>query len=297
MLRLGRSMRYPTAVIFIAAVLLAVGAPTASAGTFTVLSCRDRAGARTPLNDAGGGWVKGSTTATPGLDSFDYCDDPSRGFFATVSGTWAHPVGAAAWWRFVPPQGTLVEGADIYYSGYSRPYDNQNQGIIYFGGAQSGDLGHHYGEGNVSARWLSRHGLHDAWFQATAQCDGPTGHPDCPADIQHATIEISRSEVALSDTSPPDAGAATGSAVSSPTWQGPQAFAFPAADQGGGVYQAILDVDGTPVLGRTIDAWGGRCVDTTAGGRVFRYPQPCLTAVDALVPVDASTLPAGDHDV
>ena len=38
-------------------------------------------------------------------------------------------------------------------------------------------------------------------------------------------------------------------------------------------------------------------MDTTLGQRVFRYPQPCLTSVDALVPVDASALPAGDHDV
>jgi hypothetical protein len=38
-------------------------------------------------------------------------------------------------------------------------------------------------------------------------------------------------------------------------------------------------------------------VDTTAGERVFRSPQPCLTAVDALVPVNADELPTGDHDV
>ena len=49
----------------------------------------------------------------------------------------------------------------------------------------------------------------------------------------------------------------------------------------------FLEVDGAPVLERTIDDWGGRCVDTTSGQRVFRYPRPCLTSVDAVVPVDA----------
>ena len=93
------------------------------------------------------------------------------------------------------------------------------------------------------------------------------------------------------------AGSATGSAVTSPTWQGTETFAFPATDEGGGVYQAILEVDGAPVLARTVDDWGGRCVDTTAGARVFRYPRPCLTSVDALVAMDANALPAGDHDV
>jgi hypothetical protein len=85
--------------------------------------------------------------------------------------------------------------------------------------------------------------------------------------------------------------------VASPTLLGTQTFAFPATDEGGGVYQAILEIDGAPVLTRTIDDWGGRCVDTTSGGRVFRYPRPCLTSVDALVAVDANALPAGDHDV
>jgi hypothetical protein len=290
-------MRYVTAFILAVAASLALGGVRASAATYSVVSCKDRVGARVPLSDASGGWVRGSSAATPGLDSFDYCDNPLRGFFATVSGTWAHPVGSAAWWRFVPPPGTLVEGADIYYSGYTREFDGKNRGIISFSGAQAGELGHHYGEGDVSARWFSRHGLHDTWLQATAQCDAPVGYPDCPGGVGHATIEIARSEIVLSDTSPPDAGPTTGSAADSPSWQGTQLFAFPATDQGSGVYQAILDVDGAPAMVRTINDWGGRCVDTTAGGRVFRYPQPCLTSVDALLPVDANALPAGDHDI
>ena len=117
MLTLGSSMRH-FMVLALAGGLLAVGVTPAAAGTYTVLSCRDRAGARAVLNDASGGWMPGSTGG-PGLDSWDYCDSPSRGFFATVSGIWAHPVGSMAWWRFVPPSGTLVEGADILYSGYT----------------------------------------------------------------------------------------------------------------------------------------------------------------------------------
>jgi hypothetical protein len=284
--------------VFTVAVAVMLGAPTAGAwaGTYTALSCKDRAGAPLPLNDASGGWQTGSTGG-PGLDSLDQCGDPSHGFPATVSGIWAHPVGSMAWWRFVPPAGTLVEGADILYSGYTRPYDGQNRGIIYVHGPQAGTLASNFGEGSVAARWMSRRGLHDAWLQATAQCDGAAGSADCQAGIVHATIEILRSEILLSDTSPPAVGPASGSAVASPNWQGTQTFAFPASDEGGGVHQAILEVDGAPVLARTINDWGGRCVDTTAGGRVFKYPRPCLTSVDALVAVDANALPAGDHDI
>ncbi len=144
---------------------------------------------------------------------------------------------------------------------------------------------------------MSVRGLHDAWLQATAQCDGPAGNADCQAGTVHATIEVLRSEVVLADSSPPTAGAASGSAVSSATWQGTETFAFAAADEGGGVYQAVLEVDGAPVLARTIDDRDGRCVDTTAGAHVFTRPQPCPAAADALVRVDAAALPAGDHDV
>lgn len=288
-------MRYLTVLALVGA-LHAVGVSPARAGTYTVLSCRDRAGARAVINDASGGWTPGSTGGL-GLDSWDYCDNPSRGFFATVSGIWAHPLGSMAWWRFVAPSGTLVEGADVLYSGMTRPYDGNNQGIIYFTAADAGEVGHHWGEGAVPTHWTSRRGLHSTWFQATAQCDGPTGRPDCPAGSEHATIEIYRSEIVLADNTPPTAGTATGSAVTSPTWQGTMTFAFPAADDGGGVYQAVLEVDGATVLASAIDDWAGRCVDTTPGDRVFRYPQPCLTSVDALVPVDANALPVGDHDV
>ena len=244
---------------------------SAWAGTYTVLSCRDRSGARLPVNDASGGWLTGSSGGL-GLDLLDNCGDPSQGFQATVSGTWSHPIGSVAWWRFVPPFGALVEGADILYSGYTRTYDGQNRGIIYIYGAQAGNLATSFGEGPIAARWGTWRGLHDAWIEAAAQCDGATGSADCQGGIVHATISILRSEVLLSDTSPPTAGPAAGSAVTSPTWQDTETFAFPATDEGGGVYQAILEVDGTPVLARTVDEWGGRCVDTTAGGRVFRYP-------------------------
>jgi hypothetical protein len=278
--------------------VLALGAwaATASAGTYTVLSCKDRSGTRAPLSDASGGWTGGSTGGM-GLDWLDYCDDPARGFAATVSGTWSHPVGSQVWWRFMPPSGTLIEGVDVLYGGQTRPYDGQNRGVIFLQGAQTATIDSHLGEGTVPMRWVSRRGMHDTWFQGVAQCEGPAGNPPCAGGIVHATMEILRSEVVLSDTAPPTAGPATGNAVTSPTWQGTQAFAFPATDDGGGVYQALLLVDGTPVLARTVNDWGGRCVDTTAGARVFRYPRPCLTSVDALVSVDSSQLPAGDHDV
>jgi hypothetical protein len=276
--------------------VLGVCAAPASAGTYTVLSCKDRAGARVTLNDASGGWQPG-TTGGPGLDLEDHCGEAANGFQAAVSGSWPRPVGSQAWWRFSAPPGTVIASVLMSYAGFTRPYDGQNSGTTFIDGPQAGYLAADRGLGTLSARWVSRTGLHDPWIQVTAECDGLAGAPDCPAGTPHAFIVILRSEVALTDESPPDAGPASGSAVSSSRWQGTQVFAFPASDEGGGVYQAILSVDGTPQVARTIDDRGGRCVDTTASSRVFVFPQPCPTSVDALVSVDANALPAGQHDV
>jgi hypothetical protein len=291
------TLRRPATLLALALAATVAG-PIASAraGTYTVLSCRDRGGAPAAVSDAGGGWVGGGTGG-PGLDALDRCAEPSHGLMATVSGVWPHPIGSVAWWRFVAPRGTLVEGADVLYSGYTRPFDGQSQGVVHLRSADGALPAIDAGAGTLPARWVSVGGLHDAWLQATAQCDGPAGNADCPAGAVHATIEVLRSEILLADGSPPTAGPATGSAVESATWQGTETFAFAAADEGGGVYRAVLELDGTAVLERTIDDRGGRCVDTTAGQRVFTRPQPCPTAADALVTVNAAALPAGEHDV
>jgi hypothetical protein len=275
------------------AVLGAWAAP-ASAGTYTVMSCKDRAGARLALDDGSGGWRAGSTGGL-GLDAVDSCDDAAHGMQAAVSGTTTRPIGSSVWWRFVPPPHTLIEGADLLYSAYARPWNGQNRGSTMIQAPDAGYLASDFGMGGVTPTWVHQHGLHEPWIQVTASCDGAGG--DCAAGAVHAWIQLLRSEVTLSDESPPEAGAATGSAVASSRWEGTHVFAFPASDEGGGIYEATLSVDGTLALARTIDDRGGRCADTTAGARVFAFPQPCPTAVDALVAVDSNALPAGEHDV
>ena len=214
---------------------------------------------------------------------------------AAVSGTTSRPLGSQVWWRFVPPPHTLIEGADLLYSAYARPWNGQNRGSTVIQAPGAGYLASDFGMGGVAPTWVRQHGLHEPWIQATASCDGAAG--ECAAGAVHAWIQVVRSEVTLSDESPPEAGAVTGSAVASSRWEGTHVFAFPASDDGGGVYQAVLSVDGAASLTRTIDERGGRCVDTTGGARVFVFPQPCPTAVDALVPVNSNALPAGEHDV
>ena len=101
----------------------------------------------------------------------------------------------------------------------------------------------------------------------------------------------------IADESPPAAGPATGSAVTSATWQGTRPSRSRPPTTAAASTKRSSRSTARRVLARTVDDWGGRCVDTTPGQRVFRYPRPCLTSVDALVAVDANALPAGDHDI
>lgn len=268
-------------------------AGSSSAATYTVTPCADDAGASAPASDAAGGWQP--IGRGPGKDAVDLCASALPRLATSIAGPWTFPVQTIVRWRFLAPAGTYLAAFDVTYSGYARPFDGQNQGLITIWGSDSGNLMRIDGPGDVPTNRVSRSGVHDQWAEVSAACDGPTGNPDCAGNRAHASVVIWRSRMTLADDAPPTAGTVSGSAAIAPTWQGTQVFAFPASDAGGGVHQAILEVDGVPVVARTIDEWGGRCVD--AGGRVFRYPQPCPRAVDALVPVDANALPAGEHDV
>jgi hypothetical protein len=164
-------------------------------------------------------------------------------------------------------------------------------------GSQSGRLLNLDGTGYSAPSWYSLSQRHDSYVELSAQCDGPASAPSCNANQIHAEVHIQRSEFVLSDAQPPQVQSVGGSAVDASTWNDIVTFTVAATDRGGGVYQATLDVDGVPALTQPIDEWAGRCVDTTLGQHVFRYPRPCLTSVDAVVPVDTSALPAGSHEI
>jgi hypothetical protein len=274
---------------------LAILAPSASARFYGVWSCRDGTGRATPVSDAAGGWAP--IGYAPGRSVDDLCDSSSPRLSAAIGGTSSVPVGAAAGWRFTAPPNTYIYAYSIVFSGYTRPFNGQNQGSLEVWGSDSGRSLRLEGVGDVAQMVAGRTEIHDHWAEAFIACDGAPGAADCQANQTHATLAISQTQVAIGDDSPPVAGTASGSAVASDSWEGTEVFALPVTDSGGGVYQAILLVDGVPVATRTIDAWDGRCVDASDGGRYFRFPRPCPTSVDALVPVDTTQLPAGTHNV
>ena len=188
----------------------------------------------------------------------------------------------------------------LLYTGYARPYDGQSQGIVYLrsadGALRAIDARLGVDRGAVGERGAA---CTTRGCRPTAQCDGPIGNADCrcrdgPRDDRDPALGSRPRPTARRPPPGPRAAAPSSSA----TWQGTETFAFAATDDGSGVHRAILEVDGAPVLARTMDDWGGRCVDTTAGERVF--------TLSAAVPRRRRTrswwwtparCPAGEHDM
>jgi hypothetical protein len=72
---------------------------------------------------------------------------------------------------------------------------------------------------------------------------------------------------------------------------GVRSVSYSASDAGGGLYQALLEVDGAPALTQLIDDNGGRCREP------FLYPVPCKNVASGTLSFDTAALPDGQHSI
>ena len=70
---------------------------------------------------------------------------------------------------------------------------------------------------------------------------------------------------------------------------GVRSTSFSASDQGGGVYQALLEADGQVVASTVVDANGGNCVPP------FKGAVPCKPSTSGTLSFDTSALADGAH--
>jgi hypothetical protein len=72
---------------------------------------------------------------------------------------------------------------------------------------------------------------------------------------------------------------------------GVRSVAFSAADRGGGVYRATLEVDGTAAVTQVVDPNGGACREP------FTTPVPCRLTASGSIALDTASLSDGVHSV
>ena len=134
---------------------------------------------------------------------------------------------------------------------------------------------------------VSEAGIDVGGLFAYADCN-PAG---CPAGSAPQLMSIPRADFTLRDLADPVlVGTPSGDLfdITQPL-TGTRTASFSASDQGGGVYQAILEVDGAPVTSAIIDGNDGRCVPPFAGA------VPCKPSASGTLSYDTAGLADGAH--
>jgi hypothetical protein len=295
-------MRYLKASILAAAVVLAVVAPTASAGTYTVYSCKTPSGAPNGLiAEGGGGWTLAVQQGfnTPANNT---CDQ-AGGAITAALGAWSErPPGDRVEWHFLAPPATRLTSYALWWAGHVDdliPGAAGGDAFIIRGSLRDPEYrARHY---IAAATWVNdlidETNIDEGTLLVGIACSGVTagGCGSSPA----GNIAISRFVATLRDVTPPS-GTASGSALDEQTWVGSEPFAYQTADAGGGVYRIIVLVDGTPVFADTAGSNDGHCADATPGDGdpyVFNSPRPCQPTAAGTSAVDAASLPSGAHQV
>jgi hypothetical protein len=109
---------------------------------------------------------------------------------------------------------------------------------------------------------------------------------------------VNYASFAVRDDEPP-AGGLLGSAVEATNWAGVVRFGLNAFDAGGGLYRAIVEVDGSVAAAIPLSR-SGHCEDVgpDAGAREFDRPRPCPLRIDGgALDIDSAKLPQGRHTV
>jgi hypothetical protein len=286
------------------AVLMAVALCGSAAGrVFRVYTCLGADGL--PLGPTIGapgvasGWEYGTSGFIAGQLS-DGCPAGGRFRFWGEGGTLS--AGQGLWVRWTAPSGTSLAGLSAEWVGIDDHTPNRGWGTIRLTQATdrqllfSQDSPLSVGFGVAGIPPFAAAVVPARWFEIRFTC-----LDRCPLGAGGAALEaqVLRAWFDVDDSSPP-AGGLTGSAVDAQTWSGVVRFGLNAADVGGGVYRAVVEVDGSDAMSAAVGESSPYCRDIgpSASMNEFAAAQPCPLRIDAgTLDVDTARLPQGRHSV
>lgn len=283
--------------------------PPATAGTYTVYTCRTPSGTATTAD----GW---SATATAPVQDYDpgVARSCASDALSMEFGDTQLPVmpGSAHAWKFTAPPGTTIGslratrtfdlGWLVQTGVYGRPYiydvwspEHDGNPVESYVPPWNSNV---VGDGGLGAAIVWRSLRWNA-MNFRLQCSDFMGAADCGP--YRAKVMLSNVVVGLHDEHVPhgtaspsslrgDAGAVRGVGV----------LAFSAIDVGGGVYRSILSVDGVEVRRSVVQDNGGSCGDVEAGnGDAYEFgtSQPCPSSARGEATFDTRGLRDGSHTV
>jgi hypothetical protein len=291
---IGRLRRARFAIALGALVItFAHAVPSHAAGTYIHKSCVTGA----DISDAYGGW-QASTYSMVGNANTNAC--PWGGLHSQMNPEAGIPIGATVGWTYSAPPQTTISRFVADYAGWTKIYDDVNQGLIQFlDGA--GNVGRTYSDRQATVtnkRTIDWSGVNTNAITARVLCDGPSGHAGCAGSVGWSSIFDPK--LYLADDLPPTVGAASGSVTTDTTWKGTEGISYSATDLGGGIARLRLYVDGGPTaVDHVINTNNEHCQisGTENGTWVFSWPKPCPGSVNAEELVDTTTIADGRRTV
>ncbi|HEY4278466.1 MAG TPA: carboxypeptidase-like regulatory domain-containing protein [Conexibacter sp.] len=292
-----------------ATALAGAAAPSAWAGTYDVYSCRGPLG-----EDLSAAAWRTSTTAQTARDDVFFRDDCESGdaFDLTLNSgflglpapggqrglaTFTAPLGARIvsydLWRSLtaaarPPGLTQEFAAAVRERSPSGDSDDGCESDLSLGGGfdcnSPGDPENAADPGNE----VNRSGLDLDAVQLWVGC---VSNGCDPAIVSPAAqVRLFRSVVELEDDTPPQAARLTGTVVGSQApLTGPITYEIDADDDGSGVAEMAISVDGGPYETAAIDTARGTCHEP------YTLPQPCPSDAAHVFTLDRDTLAPGFH--
>ena len=132
-------------------------------------------------------------------------------------------------------------------------------------------------------------------------CDGSGGNGQCSnIGLGSAYHRLYGGEIALEDNAGPVIGGALGGTMfADGSSAGERVITVSGTDQGGGLYSAELEIDGTSRGVQAFDPNGGRCADVNPANSdayEFAHPRPCKLSGSSSFTVDTTQLGEGTHD-
>jgi hypothetical protein len=299
-------MRFASRMTLLSLIVFAALASGASAGTYTVYSCRTPAGNPAPIS----GWDP--TIGGPFIFAVNTCAS-GGGFGISMDPTTGHAKGTYGLYTFTAPPDTSLDSYSLWRNGssglpgqpsfsydlisyegklqYSAPYvrDNcvGNHGCSSVGGSAE----------KISDPNKYSGGPFDDYTQlfVEALCNG-TFSADCPATgagTASADYSVWRADINLRDDSDPTfTTPPIGDLLDNSKPMTGQKFAdFSASDKGGGLYQAVVEIDGQRVATAPVDTNDGKCV------KPFTVTVPCRSTANGSITFDTSQVNDGPHQM
>ncbi len=274
--------------------------PPATAGTYTVYSCRTPSGRWVGSE----GWERDVATPTQGVDTGVAVLCPSSNpKFELRFGDVQLPVdiGTSVELRFTAPYATSIASATVFRSFvvdwpivegvFERPYvydawhdDDEWERRMSSVGVRVA--------GHPSDNVLSSTGQRWDAIRLRLTCWNLLGSFDCGPG--RASVTAPRVEFRLADTGVPSVA----SLCCDATVRGLMEVGYIAQDLQSGVYRSRFEIDGRVVEERVVDMNNGACEDVESGNDdpyEFATPSPCAQNVDGAAAYDTRGLRDGTH--